>query len=146
MVIRHSSSASKTWTVANSVENTSSLGELVSWCFEPSQPLGFISGLETNSNPSLSYSAHKRFKTNHNFFYSTVKSSSGMIVTPANISNCSVNAVFRCSRNTPKTSTPVNTWSGETFGSEVTPAKHEQLQCKYGLSVQQQHLDNHQRL
>ena len=26
---------------------------LVSWCFEPSQPLGIISGLKRNSTPSL---------------------------------------------------------------------------------------------
>ena len=36
----------------------------VSWCFEPSQPVGIISGLKTNSIPSLSYSAHKSFNTN----------------------------------------------------------------------------------
>ena len=38
----------------------------VSWCFEPSQPVGIISGLKTNSIPSLSYSAHQSFNTNHN--------------------------------------------------------------------------------
>ena len=31
----------------------------VSWCFEPSQPLGVTSELNTISNQSLSYSAHK---------------------------------------------------------------------------------------
>ena len=36
---------------------------LVSWCFEPSQPLGIISGLKTNFTPSLSYSAHQSFNT-----------------------------------------------------------------------------------
>ena len=36
------------------------------WCFEPSQPLGVTSGLNTNSNQSLSYSAHKSFNINHN--------------------------------------------------------------------------------
>ena len=41
-------------------------GRLVSRCFEPSQPLGITSGLKTNFHPSLSYSAHKSFKTNHN--------------------------------------------------------------------------------
>ena len=41
---------------------------LVNWCFEPSQPLGIISGQKTNSNSSLSNSAHKSFKTTHIFF------------------------------------------------------------------------------
>ena len=36
---------------------------LVSWCFEPSQPLGVTSGLNTNSNLYLSYFAHKSFDT-----------------------------------------------------------------------------------
>ena len=36
-----------------------------SWCFEPSQPLGGTPGLNTNSNQSLSYSAHKSFNINH---------------------------------------------------------------------------------
>ena len=36
----------------------------VGWCFEPSQPLGVTSGLNTNSNLSLSYSAHKSFDIN----------------------------------------------------------------------------------
>ena len=40
--------------------------QLVSWCFEPSQPLGIISKLNTNFNPSFSFSAHKLFTTNHN--------------------------------------------------------------------------------
>ena len=35
------------------------LDELVSWCFEPSQPQRITSGLETNVNPSPSYSAQK---------------------------------------------------------------------------------------
>ena len=39
-------------------------GQLVG--VESSQPLGFISGLQTNSNPFLSYSAQESFKTNHN--------------------------------------------------------------------------------
>ena len=38
----------------------------VCWCFEPSQSLGAASGLNTNSNLSLSYSAHKSFNINHN--------------------------------------------------------------------------------
>ena len=42
------------------------VGWLIGWGFEPSRPLGIISGLKTNSNPSLSYSAHKSFNTNHN--------------------------------------------------------------------------------
>ena len=42
------------------------LGLLVSWCFEPSQLLGITSGLNTNSNLSLNYSARKSFNTNHN--------------------------------------------------------------------------------
>ena len=33
--------------------------ELVSWCFEPSQPQRIIPGLETKTNPSLTYSAQK---------------------------------------------------------------------------------------
>ena len=36
----------------------------VCWCFEPSQSLGAASGLNTNSNLSLSYSAHKSFNIN----------------------------------------------------------------------------------
>ena len=43
-----------------------SLLVFVSWCFEPSQPLGILSGLKTNSKPSLSYSAHKPSKANKN--------------------------------------------------------------------------------
>ena len=39
---------------------------LVSWCFEPSQPLGVTLGLNTNPNLSVSYSAHKSFNINHN--------------------------------------------------------------------------------
>ena len=39
---------------------------LVSWCFEPSQPVGMISGQKTNFNPSLSRSADKLFNSNHN--------------------------------------------------------------------------------
>ena len=38
----------------------------VSWCLEPSQTLRVTSGLNTNSNLSLSYSAHKSFDINHN--------------------------------------------------------------------------------
>ena len=38
----------------------------VCWCFEPSQPLGVTSGLNTNFNLSLSYSAKKSFNINHN--------------------------------------------------------------------------------
>ena len=34
--------------------------------FEPSQPLAVTSGLNTNSNLSLNYSAHKSFNINHN--------------------------------------------------------------------------------
>ena len=41
--------------------------ELVICCFEPIQPLVTTSGMKTNVNPSLSYSAYKSFKTNHNF-------------------------------------------------------------------------------
>ena len=33
--------------------------------FEPSQPLGVTSGLNTNSNLSLTYSAHKSFNISH---------------------------------------------------------------------------------
>ena len=33
---------------------------VVSWRFESDQPLRFISGLETNFNPSVSYSAHSQ--------------------------------------------------------------------------------------
>ena len=40
--------------------------ELVCWCFEPSQLRGVTPGLNTNSYPSLSYSAHKSFNINHN--------------------------------------------------------------------------------
>ena len=44
-----------------------------SWYFEPSQPLWIISGLKTNFYPSLSYSAHKSFKTNHNISTAQLK-------------------------------------------------------------------------
>ena len=33
--------------------------DLVSWCFEPSQPQRSISGRKTNANPSPNYSARK---------------------------------------------------------------------------------------
>ena len=42
------------------------LSLLVSWCFEPSQALGVTSGLNTTSNQSLSYSAHKSLNIDHN--------------------------------------------------------------------------------
>ena len=38
----------------------------VSRCFEPSHPLGVTPGLNTNSNLSLSYSAHESFNISHN--------------------------------------------------------------------------------
>ena len=38
---------------------------MVGRCFEPSQPLEFTSGLNTNSNLSFSYSVRKSFNTNH---------------------------------------------------------------------------------
>ena len=41
-------------------------GWLVSWCFEPSQPLGVTSGLNTNSDLFLSYSAHESPNIDHN--------------------------------------------------------------------------------
>ena len=41
-------------------------GWLVSWCFEPSQPLGVTSGLNTKFGLSLSYSAHKSPDIDHN--------------------------------------------------------------------------------
>ena len=47
--------------VAGAAEMSVSL--LVSWCFEPSQPLGVTWGLNTNSNLYLGYSAHKSFHT-----------------------------------------------------------------------------------
>ena len=45
--------------------------EIVSWCFQPSQSLGTTSGLKTNSNPSLTYSAHKSLNINQNVFTAT---------------------------------------------------------------------------
>ena len=42
------------------------LTELVSWCFEPSQPLRVTSGLNMTSNQSLSYSARKSLNIDHN--------------------------------------------------------------------------------
>ena len=42
------------------------MGQLVSSCFEPSQPLGVTSGLNTTFNQSLSYSAHKSLNIDHN--------------------------------------------------------------------------------
>ena len=39
---------------------------LFSQCFEPSQPLGVTSGLNTNSNLSLTYSTHRSFNINRN--------------------------------------------------------------------------------
>ena len=53
------------WIVPHAPPMTQSR-ELVGWCFKPGQPQGIISRLKTNSNPSLSYSAHKSFKTNLN--------------------------------------------------------------------------------
>ena len=42
------------------------LTQLVSWCFEPSWPLRITSGLKTNFNPPLSYSAHTlSYKLHH---------------------------------------------------------------------------------
>ena len=41
---------------------------LVTSCFEPIQPLGVTSGLNTNSNLSLIYSAHTSFNINHIIF------------------------------------------------------------------------------
>ena len=38
----------------------------VCWCFKPSQLPGVTSGLNTNFNLSLCYSAHKSFNINHN--------------------------------------------------------------------------------
>lgn len=46
---------------------TNSYKIVISWRLGPRQPVGIISALETNSIPSLSYSAHKSLKTNHNF-------------------------------------------------------------------------------
>ena len=40
--------------------------QLASWCLEPSEPLGVTSGLNMTFNQSLSYSAHKSSKINHN--------------------------------------------------------------------------------
>ena len=39
----------------------------VSKCFEPSQPLGVVSGLKTRSKPSLTYSARRSPYINQNF-------------------------------------------------------------------------------
>ena len=39
---------------------------LVSCCFEPSQPLGVTSGLNTTSDQTLTYSAHMSFNIIHN--------------------------------------------------------------------------------
>ena len=41
--------------------------------FESSQPLGIISGLKTNFDPSLSISAHKSFNANHRISMAQVK-------------------------------------------------------------------------
>ena len=41
---------------------------LVSWCVEPIQPLGVTSGLNTNSNQSFSYCAHKSFNIKNTIF------------------------------------------------------------------------------
>ena len=48
------------------IDNGHKAGLLVSWCFEPCQPLGVTSGLKTNSNLSLSYPAHQSFNIYHN--------------------------------------------------------------------------------
>ena len=40
---------------------TQSVSQLVSWCFEPSQPQRITSGLDTNFTPSPSYSFHESF-------------------------------------------------------------------------------------
>ena len=47
--------------------------QLVSWCFEPSQPLGIVSRLKTDFNPSLSYLANKSFNANHNISAAQIK-------------------------------------------------------------------------
>ena len=46
--------------------SSSSRSLFVGWCFEPSQLVGVTSGLNTNFNLSLSYSAHKSYNINHN--------------------------------------------------------------------------------
>ena len=43
--------------------------ELVSWCFEPSQPQTITSGLNTNFNLSPSYSLHKSLYHKSSFFF-----------------------------------------------------------------------------
>ena len=51
---------------ASNLRSSWLVSQLVSWYFEPSQPLGIISGLKTNFNPSLSYSACKSLHVNRN--------------------------------------------------------------------------------
>ena len=60
------------WRLAGRSDNTRKrhtymlVSQLVSLCFEPSQLLWVTSGVNTNSNLSLSYSSHKSFNINHN--------------------------------------------------------------------------------
>ena len=48
-------------TVSVVLQNFEAQRNRVSWCFEPSQPLGILSGLKMNFNPP-----HKSFNVNHN--------------------------------------------------------------------------------
>ena len=68
----------------------------VSWCFTTSQPSEIISGLKTNSNSSLSYSASKSFKTNHKFF--TASSDKGLNKVPITTSYKNCKLSFFCNR------------------------------------------------
>ena len=56
------------WTILPS-DKIISFCWLVCRCFEPSQPLRIISGLKTNFNPSLTYSAHRSLDVNHDKRY-----------------------------------------------------------------------------
>ena len=46
---------------------------MVNCCFEPSQPLQFISELKTNFHPSHGYSAHMSLNVNHTFSTTQLK-------------------------------------------------------------------------
>ena len=58
-------SKNKTKKIIKKTRGYPEVSELVCSCFEPSQPLGATPGLNTNSNLSLSYTAHKSFSINH---------------------------------------------------------------------------------
>ena len=74
---------------------------LVSWCFEPSQSLGIISGLSINFNPSLTYSARRSFKTNHSISTAQLKYRVCVSLDEHSAENISLRCSYRSGRLTP---------------------------------------------